>query len=63
MIEPGRSSLGLTPKEAAAQLAVSLDTLMVWRKEKRGPRYIRIEKRVYYPVEFIQEYIKASEWT
>ena len=39
----------LTPEEAAALLRVTPATLGYWRKQKRGPAYVKIGRRVRYP--------------
>ena len=39
----------LTTREASAFLRVSKPTLERWRMEGRGPRYVKIGHRVFYP--------------
>ena len=39
----------LTPEEAAALLRVTPATVGYWRKQKRGPAYVKIGRRVRYP--------------
>jgi predicted site-specific integrase-resolvase len=38
----------LTPKQAAAIIGVSLNTLGNWRRQNLGPPYIRHVHRIYY---------------
>lgn len=50
----------LTPEQAADFLGVSKETLAQWRSERRGPRYIKLEKRLvkYLPSD-LQNYLSA----
>jgi hypothetical protein len=52
----------LTPKQVADLLGRTERTLWFWRKKKRGPAYIRIERQVYYPIESFNEWLKNQEW-
>jgi hypothetical protein len=42
--------LHLLPKEAAERLRVSAGTLANWRVEGGGPRYIKLGRKVVYPI-------------
>jgi predicted site-specific integrase-resolvase len=44
----------LTPRDVAARLAVSLDTLARWRAEGRGPAYVKLGGREKSPVRYTQ---------
>ena len=45
--------LNLTETELAKRWGVSPKTLQRWRSENRGPSYLKLSKRVSYPVEDI----------
>lgn len=59
--------LNLTERELAEMWSVSPKTLQRWRTEGRGPRYLKLSKRVAYPIEEIRKfeskvlYISTSE--
>lgn len=40
---------GLTPKEIAADIGVTLGTLRNWRNRRYGPPYLKLGKSVIYP--------------
>lgn len=47
----------LAPKEAAAIIGVTVSTLCIWRKQKRGPNWRRTEtSRIYYPRSELEEW-------
>jgi hypothetical protein len=43
----------LSERELARRWGVSTKTLQRWRTEGRGPRYLKLSKRVSYPLEFV----------
>ena len=50
----------LTPKEAAAQLRVSMSTLRHWRKHGKGPPVVQVGPSSYrYSVETVERYITS----
>jgi predicted DNA-binding transcriptional regulator AlpA len=50
----------LTPDDATEFLGVSKDTLAQWRSQSRGPRYIKLEKRlVRYRRSDLENYLAA----
>jgi len=53
----------LKPKEAAAQLRVSVATLKGWRRQpSRGPRFIAIgPKSIRYTRQALDEFIRSHE--
>ena len=55
----------LNENELAQRWGVSPKTLQRWRSEGRGPRYLKLSKRVSYPLEAILdfEYIALHEST
>lgn len=68
---PNRSASGLAPMpaqpapherrvlsetELAHRWGVSPKTLQRWRTEGRGPKYLKLSKRVTYPLDAITEY-------
>lgn len=46
----------LNENELAQRWGVSPKTLQRWRSEGRGPRYLKLSKRVGYPVDAIVEF-------
>lgn len=52
----------LTDVEAAGRLGLTPDALRAWRKQKRGPDYIKGEGRagtVRYPESWIDEWLES----
>ena len=52
---------GLTPKQAAAELGKTVQTLFRWRQAKKGPPYRIIEGRVQYPTIELRNWLE-SKW-
>ena len=46
----------LNENELAQRWGVSPKTLQRWRSEGRGPRYLKLSKRVGYPVDAVIEF-------
>ena len=46
----------LSETELANRWGVSPKTLQRWRTEGRGPKYLKLSKRVTYPLDAIAEY-------
>lgn len=46
----------LTPKETAARLRVAVGTLANWRVFGGGPRFIKIGKKILYPLAEIEAF-------
>ena len=46
----------LCENELAQRWGVSPKTLQRWRSEGRGPHYLKLSKRVTYPLETVTEY-------
>jgi hypothetical protein len=46
----------LNENELAQRWGVSPKTLQRWRSEGRGPRYLKLSKRVSYPLEAILDF-------
>lgn len=51
--------LNLRPKEAAARIGVSHNTLANWRVSGEGPRYLKFGRMVLYPEAEIEAWEKA----
>lgn len=49
-----------TPRELAAILGVNKDRLVVWRKAKKGPPYVRVVGRIFYPKVAFEEWLKQN---
>ena len=50
----------LSETELAHRWGVSPKTLQRWRTEGRGPRYLKLSKRVTYPLDAITEYERSA---
>ena len=50
----------LTPKEAANRLRVTTGTLSNWRVQGQGPRFIKVGRKVLYPVAQVVAYETAA---
>ena len=50
----------LSESELAQRWGVSAKTLQRWRSEGRGPHYLKLSKRVTYPLEIIAEYERSA---
>lgn len=50
----------LTPKDASAFLSVSVRTLEDWRREGRGPRFLKHGRCVRYSRDAIAAWIAAN---
>jgi predicted DNA-binding transcriptional regulator AlpA len=50
----------LSETELAQRWGVSPKTLQRWRTEGRGPKYLKLSKRVTYPLEAITEYERCA---
>ena len=48
--------LHLTPREAADRLRTSANTLANWRTKGGGPRFIKLGRKVLYPVAEIEAF-------
>ena len=46
----------LTPKEAADRLRLTVGTLSNWRVSGGGPRYIKVGRKVLYPLAEIEAF-------
>lgn len=48
-----------TPAEAAEFLRLKVDTLRIWRRDRRGPKHTKVGGRVRYRREDLEKYLKA----
>ena len=55
--------LNLTERELAEMWNVSPKTLQRWRSEGRGPSYLKLSKKVVYPLEQIKTFESKSLYT
>jgi predicted site-specific integrase-resolvase len=51
----------LTPQKAAERLGFEPTTLQWWRTKGRGPRYVKIGRKVFYRPGDLDEFIAAGE--
>src|ERR1700693_1230737 len=54
-----RESL-LSPEELAQNLGLSPATLADWRTQGKGPAYLKAGRRVWYPKDRVETWIKAQ---
>lgn len=54
------SKLLINPAEAANFLGVKTGTLAIWRCYKKGPRYRKIQGKVWYTLADLEEFINSS---
>ena len=50
----------LNENELAQRWGLSPKTLQRWRSEGRGPRYLKLSKRVSYPLESVIEFERCA---
>ncbi len=50
----------LNENELAQRWGISPKTLQRWRSESRGPKYLKLSKRVSYPVDAILDFEKNA---
>lgn len=50
----------LNENELAQRWGISPKTLQRWRSEGRGPRYLKLSKRVGYPLDAVIEFERSS---
>lgn len=50
----------LTPKETAERLRVTTGTLANWRVLGQGPKFVKLGRKVLYPVAQIERYETAQ---
>lgn len=48
----------LNPKDAAAYLQISTNTLATWRHERRGPSFIRTGRVIRYSRKDLDDYLR-----
>lgn len=52
--------MNLTSKEAAERLRLHPNTLSNWRVKGEGPRFIKLGRKVLYPINEIEAYERRS---
>ncbi|AOK05701.1 helix-turn-helix domain-containing protein [Burkholderia sp. AU28942] len=50
----------LSENELAQRWGISPKTLQRWRSEGRGPKYLKLSKRVSYPLDAILEFERGA---
>jgi predicted DNA-binding transcriptional regulator AlpA len=50
----------LNENELAQRWGISSKTLQRWRSEGRGPRYLKLSKRVSYPLESVVDFERRA---
>jgi excisionase family DNA binding protein len=51
----------LTTVQAAAQLGLHPDTIRAWRKQGRGPAWLKLGSRYRYTQQAIDDFLEASD--
>jgi hypothetical protein len=49
-----------TEREVVPVLRVTLKTLQTWRALKKGPRFVRIGRRVFYPTAELKRFLAEN---
>jgi hypothetical protein len=49
-----------TEREVAPLLRVTLKTLQTWRALRKGPRFVRIGRRVFYPAAGLERFLAEN---
>ena len=50
----------LNEKQAARSLAVSIGALRKWRKDGRGPEFVRLERCIRYSLQSIETFVSEN---
>lgn len=50
----------LTPRQLEEQTGFTTNTLATWRSRGRGPKYVKIMGRVYYPKSDVQAWLEEQ---
>ena len=50
----------LTPKKAAEVFGLSAKTLANLRSQRKGPRFVKLRKKVLYPVDELERWLKEN---
>lgn len=50
----------LTPRQLEEQTGFTHNTLATWRSRGRGPKYVKIMGRVYYPKADVQAWLEEQ---
>ena len=51
----------LTPKEVAVKIGVNEETLSVWRRDRKGPPFIRRVGRIYYNAADLDQWYRNGD--
>ena len=60
MQEDTPSKRAVRDDEASQFLGVSAATLRAWRSQGRGPRFAKLGRRVVYPIEALEEFLRKN---
>ena len=56
-----RNQLGMiSQEELGDMLGVSKGTLREWRKKKKGPDFVRVEKSVFYRLKDVEAWVELN---
>jgi DNA-binding transcriptional regulator YiaG len=59
-IQPSVLAEAMRPETLSAKLGVSMMTLKNWRSRGQGPKFLKAGRRILYPPEWVDEFIKAA---
>ena len=51
----------MTARNAALYLGVSENTLQSWRSNSKGPKYLKLEGKIFYKKDSLDRYIQAAD--
>jgi len=54
--EPTKQKMMMNETELATRWNINTKTLQRWRSEGRGPRFMKMSKRIVYPIDEILDY-------
>jgi hypothetical protein len=50
----------ISPKELADSLGLSIATLADWRSQRRGPTYLSVGRKIWYPKDRVDMWLEAN---
>ena len=56
---PPKAVRHLTPEQLSERWDIPVGTLKRWRRERKGPRFLRIGRHPVYPLTYVEAYEKT----
>lgn len=53
--------IALRESQLARRINLAKVTLRGWRREGKGPRYVRVGRTILYPLEAVQSWLEANK--